>query len=315
MFLFPSCCNRFSLVTERREVLLCKVLSKYWPLPLWIAVAIFPICCIPFFITTSDTINACLNKRANVREETAQVKVHFYTNSDSELSWDEAGRSGTTEREALKCRIWGSLLSSSHYCLTHQMLLISKSKEQPVLPLTAEIQERDRGKVQACGFAAKVCDGEGSHVWVKLNGPMTIGQGCSTACQLQCGDLHLYLLLWKTWDMKEQLWKIKRFTMFDNFHLCQGQQCSLCPSCDHYKQAMAQKNQNWHQRVSEAPLPHRPVAPVGRKPYICKQTEAESPGMPWEQSWGFAELSPLQLCRGQIDADKVGQVGLHESPH
>lgn len=192
---------------------------------------------------------------------------------------------------------WSANQRNSQFCL---WLLRYRREIQERCKLVALLQKSVMGNVHMHG--------------IKLNGSMTIWQGRRTP-QLLCGDLHLYLLLWKTWNMKEQLWKIRDFQSLPTSISAKGSSEHFCPSSDHYKQAVAQKNQNWHQRVSEAPLPHRPVAPVGRKPDICKQTEAQSPGMPWEQPWGSAELSPLQLCRGQKDADKVAQVGLHESPH
>lgn len=103
-----------------------KVTSKHLPLPLWIPVVIFPSCCFPFLTTAPDGIRPHLNQRANSREEIAYLKVHFYTNSlfiqiSSEMR----------HREVWHCRRWGlarqdlcgCLLSSSPYCLRHQMLL------------------------------------------------------------------------------------------------------------------------------------------------------------------------------------------------
>lgn len=283
-----------------------KVMSKYWPLPLWIPVALFPICCIPFFITASGSIHACLNKRANIRKETAQVKVHFYTNSVSELCWDRQGGLALQDVEPwnagyedtcwavrpiawhIRC-CWSANQRNSQFCLW-----------------LAEIQEKDTGKVQACGFTAKVCDGEGSHAWDK-NGWVCDNKTRMQHC-LPRGDLHLYLLLWKTWDMKEQLWQIRDFQSA-NSHLCQGQQCSLLPRQWRLQTSHGtEESKLAPESLRSTPSPQA-CGSCRKKAWTCKQAEAQSPGMPWEQPWGSAELTPLQLCRWNCMRAHAGRVG------
>lgn len=76
------------------------VMSEYWPLPLWIPVAILPKCCFHFLVTASGGIqHAYLKQKVNIRQETAHLRVHLYTNSASYLFC------GGTERDVMPRRM------------------------------------------------------------------------------------------------------------------------------------------------------------------------------------------------------------------
>lgn len=71
---------------NKEKICLANVTSKYRPLPLGIPIAILPKCCFPFLMTASGGVqHAYLNKKVNIRQETAHLKAHVYTKSASDL--------------------------------------------------------------------------------------------------------------------------------------------------------------------------------------------------------------------------------------
>lgn len=91
-----------------------------------------------------------------------------------------------------------------------------------ILPVLQEIQQRWKFVALLQKSVKGVIHSHG----IQLDRTVTTGRGRSTTCQLPWEEnLCLYVLLWKTGNMKEQL--SGKWMMSSNLHLCQGQQCSV----------------------------------------------------------------------------------------